>query len=233
MENEKIAEENIVISDDHDKVTIYKDDVEEEPEVNEHGIDTSAMPAEVKKAFEMMADTLKTQKAKLDELAEAREVQANLSKREVQSEETQKPTKLKDQLKFEEGDYYAKFFMPMADAIDNINAQIQGLSGEVVETKKTTFEDRVKTFFEVNKVDKPIVKKMDEIASRYGGTMYTDLPNLLRYAKTELGINETKKPTANPKNVVEQTKIKKGVTEPIKVTSMKDAFKKALNDLED
>ena len=233
MENEIVAEENVVISDEHDKVTVYREEVEQEEKVNEYGIDTSAMPAEVKKAFEMMADTLKTQKAKLDELTTDREVQATSSRREVEPVKTQELPKLKDQLKFEDGDYYAKFLLPMADAIDNINSQIKGLSGEVVETRKTTFEDKVKTFFDVNKVDKPIVKKMDEIASRYGGSMYSDLPKLLLFAKAELGIKEEKRQTTNPRNITESSKIKKGVTEPIKVTSMKDAFKKALNDLEE
>jgi hypothetical protein len=230
-------DDKVIMSEDMSEITVIRETPDETQEVteNEFGIDTSTMPVEVKSAFDKMLETLKAQTATLKDLQESKaNFEATLQKREpVITENVDEPVRLRDQLKFEEGDYYAKFFLPIADAIDNIQGKIDALGGTVADTRKETYTEKVKTFFKNNPVDKPIVKKMDEIATRLGGNSYQDLDRLMLYAKAELGISDKPKVTTNPRNQVEQGKIRKTVTEPIKVNSMQDAFKKALQSMEE
>jgi hypothetical protein len=230
-------EDREVISEDMKTLTISEesDDNVEESEVID-GIDLSSLPEELKPAVTKMMETLKAQSAKLEGLQMNKDqVEALLQMKgrddSGQSNKTE-VERLADKMQFEDGDYYKKFLSPMAEAIDKINDQISLLTNEVSTTQRTNFEGKVNSFFETNKVDKTIIKKMDEIATKYGKGLYNDLPKLLLFAKADLGIATKQNVTRmQPKReFMETSKVSRTVTEPVKVKSMEDAFKKAVKE---
>ena len=124
--------------------------------------------------------------------------------------------------------------------IKTLNKKIKDLGGEVVETKKTTWVETVKTFVKQERLSDDVVLKMDELAKSMGAGVYNDLPRLAKLAKLELGIKDKadKKDDDDgdieqkKRNVVNFTNRRKGAdVKKVPVKSMMDAWNAAEDDL--
>ena len=94
---------------------------------------------------------------------------------------------------FEQKDYYQPAFEELAGLISDLKTEITGVRTGIDTDKQTTFADRVNNFFDEAKLDKTVVKQMDNIAGKMGRGVYNDLPRLAKLAKMELGLpTETK-----------------------------------------
>ena len=152
--------------------------------------------------------------------------------------------KLEDSFQFEEKDYYAPFFKKLLGVIENLETKVDGVQSNITQSAQDTLKSNVRTFFASNKVDRPVIAKMDEIAQEYGKdekgnfVMYHNLPRLLKLAKIDLGLptGEQKpkaKPKVNPKRQVESGSLRKSVKNVAEkpAQTMMDAFNQTLEQL--
>ena len=130
--------------------------------------------------------------------------------------------KLEESFKFEENDYYAPLFKKMLGVIEGLESKIDGVQASNTQDKVETLKGTVRGFFAANKVDRPVIAKMDEIAQDYGKdaegnfVAYKNLPRLLNLAKSELGISTVKpkpkaRPKVNPRKQIESGSLRKSV----------------------
>lgn len=198
--------------------------------------DIATLPEEHRDLFKNLIGSLKEQAANVNLLTEKSALVEQLLQKSnfegASKEKIEKEVKgLADSLTFEEKDYYAPFFKQLAVAIDNIEKSVSDLRSSGESDKVTTFQNKVKTFFKDNKLDQTIIQKMDEIASG-SPAMYNNLDRLCKFAKLELGIKDAP-PVSKKENIIEggHRKIKKTITEPKTIGSMKDAFDQAKEEL--
>lgn len=151
--------------------------------------------------------------------------------------------KLEDSFQFEEKDYYAPFFKKLLGVIEGLETKVDGVQSSFTQSAQDTLKGNVRTFFASNKVDRPVIAKMDEIAQEYGKdekgnfVMYHNLPRLLKMAKTDLGLSVSEKPKnrpkVNPKKQVESGSLRKSVKTVAEkpAQTMMEAFDQTLEQL--
>jgi len=253
---------NFELSDDSKTITIIKDDAtggdgdgtdnSDNKEMNVEELmkfDTSVLPEEHREGVDKLKATIGDQIAQLNKL----QPKADLSEALMQQLSNQqrvpeknldesgdvKEKKVPDEMQFEENDYYAKYFNTLNDTIAKLEKRLDEVSTSSNSDKQDVFKEKVTTFFETNKVQPDVIRKMDAVAKELGPNAYKNLPRLLKIAKSELGIKEesksdsdtiTKLPAASRKNVVDMGGKQKTVTEPKKIQNMSDAFNQAVEE---
>jgi len=114
---------------------------------------------------------------------------------------------------FEDGDYYAKPFQQVTDLVKDLKNDISNMKTNSEKKEHSNFQEKVRGFFNENKVDNKVITQMDAIAGELGPSAYNNLPRLLNLAKMELGIDLTPKttPKAKPRSRVENKTMRKAV----------------------
>jgi hypothetical protein len=204
------------------------------------------------KQQKLSIENLKTR----SDFADVMRTMLETSKSSAQTDKDKEPPKrekLADKLKFADDDYYAPFFKMMAEAFDNLTDNISGFARNVENETEQAFKDRVGQYIQDNGVSKEVLAKMDELASTLGNPKlgyrnpaFRDLTKLHRLACSELGVsfkkgekssekkkddNPPKRKPNDPKKRIEMNSSRRTESEPKKITSMKDAFEKAKEDL--
>lgn len=225
-------------------------------------VDLSFLPEEHRSSVENLIGLLNEKfSAQLDTLRNKAEFADLLAKRSNASDdgrsknttegENQKKG-LFDDVKFEENDYYSKFFKTTFNAVQQLNDQISEIRSAIVGEKVSTRENDMRKFFKDNKVPAAVVQKMDELATELGGgnnpNVYSvgNLKRLLTMAKMELGMSDTRqnrveedvdgdggsRNTPRKKSTVfEFSSNRKSFAEKKKINTMKEAWEKAEEDL--
>jgi hypothetical protein len=212
--------------------------VNDDTNVDDSNFDINKVPEEFRGTFTKLLGELKEKSSSLDGLKDKADltnaikelITSNRSNVKDVSEPVVDNDPFKD-LKFEDGDYYKKFIEPLISEVRRLNSQIKTLGGEVVNTKKSTWVDKVHSFVKSEGLTKPVIDKMDELARSMGQGVYNDLPRLAKLAKMELGVKDepaSKRDDGNDtkrKNVVNFNNKRKGAdSAKPKVKSMADAW---------
>lgn len=224
-------------------------------ELNLDSIDVSSFPEEHQPLLKRIIADVKDKTAKLGSLSERADIAdalkqiasttAAVVKGKESASDVEKPEEVdlfKD-VKFEDGDYYQKYFKSVFQGINQLNKAIKGISDSVQNGEKESFINTAKRFVKENKLPKEVVLKMDEIAKELGPGVYKNLPLLSKMAKLELGIKDEKprseekiddgddNPASSRKRSVEMSNRRKGQVNKKPVTSMADAWDKAEEEL--
>jgi hypothetical protein len=231
-------------------LTFKKDEDEEKPVIKDDGktIDLSFLPEEsrgqVEKLFGLLEEKFSAQidglKSKADMVDVLLEQLKNLRQPGTSNEATPPEKKsLFDDVKFEENDYYSKFFKRTFQAIEDLNKRLESVGSSITADKVQTAEEKMRSFFEKNKFPKEVVQKMDEIAQNLGGggKAYNNLDRLAKLAKFELGIAEKPAPESDrsvprrKSSVFEFSSTRKTGTEKPVINNMMDAWAAAEDQL--
>jgi Sec-independent protein translocase protein TatA len=167
-------------------------------------IKVDAFPEEQREVVSKLVETIKGMKSELSSVKKDSDTTTVLQKlidrlnqpniqQQQHNDEHPKREKLVDQLKFDdpEKDYYAPHLKMLAEAIDKVLDNVDGIGKRFDDNTKNTFVERVQTFIKSNKLPEQVIKRMDEIAKSFGPGAYNDLGRLCKYAKAELGIKDT------------------------------------------
>jgi hypothetical protein len=262
-----MPENNGFVSDDGSQFTVYEEEGNTPPVIDESGmedfadddpigtlvkqVDVSKLPEDQKPIISKLTEALKTMSAEvgnlkknaeitdvLKQLVETKQASRKMENGETDGEKVVK--KLSEQFTFEDKDYYAPFFKQLADAVDNVNSEIGNVRKEITNSKASSFQEKVMSFVTSNKIPEKVIVQMDRIAKEIGPGAYNNLDRLHKMAKLDLGIKDAPRVDLEKKNndlngrfAARGVRRNRDSGNDKPATSMREAFNKALEQLED